>query len=71
MFLEEISFVLRSHIYHLSWAPEFSEITRSPTGSSINLKATKASGGNTSNSKDHNLHHSNPFKQSAGFIIER
>ena len=81
MFLEDISVVLRPQLYLLSWDPEFSEDKPSPSdcvsvsfwvsGLSINLEATKASGGNILDSKDHKLQHSNPFKKSAGVIIER
>ena len=81
MFLEDISHVLRPQLNRSSWATEFSEDTILPSdcvsvsswvsGSSINFKATKASGGNNSDSKDHKQKHSNSFKQSAGVNIER
>ena len=70
MFLEEISLVLRPQLYRSNWAPEFSEVTLSPSGSPINFEATKASGGNISDSKEHNLYHLKPFKQSAEIVIE-
>ena len=72
MFLEDISHVLRPHLNRSCWVPEFSEDTLLPSdcvsfscwvsGSSVNLEATQASGGNCSDPKDHKQKHSNPFK---------
>ena len=78
MVLEDISHVLQPQFYRSSWAPDFSEdpsgcvsVSSWVSGSSTNLKATKASGGCISDSKDHKQKHSNRLKQSVGVNIER